>query len=325
MPIVEIVCEEGRLASFKAAAEHQEVDTIWNEVVGENGLCSMRMYVNDDKLQKVLDTFQSLTDPDSTSRVYVLPVDSVHPRKKQNEKSSERKRLKNREALYLEVERGVQLNRTFILLVILSTIVATIGLAENNVAVVIGAMVIAPLLGPNLGLALGIALGDSPLILQSIKTNIIGILITISLAVVIGLLWPANVTSHEILIRTDVGLAGAILALASGMAAVLSLTTRISSVLVGVMVAVALLPPAVVFGMMIGNAQFDLAIGAFLLLSINIICVNLSAQIILILQGVRPRTWFEQRKAYQSKLINIIILVLLFAILIVVILFRQNI
>ncbi|MDH3609933.1 MAG: hypothetical protein OEQ24_11930, partial [Gammaproteobacteria bacterium] len=84
MPIIEIVCEEGRLASFKAAAEHQEVDTIWNEVVGENGLCSMRMYVNDEKLQKVLDTFQSLTDPDSTSRVYVLPVDSVHPRKKQN-------------------------------------------------------------------------------------------------------------------------------------------------------------------------------------------------------------------------------------------------
>ena len=207
----------------------------------------------------------------------------------------------------------------------MSTTVAATGFAENSVAIVIGAMVIAPLLGPNLGLALGIALGDSPLILQSIKTNIIGILITISFAVTIGVLWPPNITSHEILIRTDVGLAGVILALASGMAAALSLTTRISSVLVGVMVAVALLPPAVVFGMMIGNAQFDLAIGAFLLLSINIICVNLSAQIILILQGVRPRTWFEKRKAYQSKLINIIILVSLFIILIAVILFRQNI
>ena len=324
MPIVEIVCEKGRLDSFKAAADHHEVDTIWNAVIDDNEMCSMRMYIKDKNLQKVLDTFQSLTSPESKSRVFVLPIDSVHPRELQDKENDKKILIKNREALYLEVEKGAQLNRTFIMLVILSTIVVSIGLAENNVAIVIGAMVIAPLLGPNLGLSLGIALGDYPLILQSIKTNLIGLTITISLAVVIGIFWPINFTNYEVISRTDVGFAGVVLALASGMAAVLSLTTNISSVLVGVMVAVALLPPAAVLGMMIGNLQYQLAIGALLLLSINIICVNLSAQIILFIQGVRPRTWYEKRKAYQSKLINMIILFLLLSVLIAAIIIRQQ-
>jgi uncharacterized hydrophobic protein (TIGR00341 family) len=323
MPIIEIICEEGKLDSFKAAAEHHEVDAIWNEVIDENGQCSVRMYVKDNNLQKVLDAFQSLTSSDSTSRVFILPVNSVYPREIQDNKNGKQALLKNREALYLEVERGAQLNQTFILLVILSTIVVAIGLAENNVAIVIGAMVIAPLLGPNLGLSLGIALGDYPLILQSIKTNLMGLTITISLAVVIGLFWPINFTNYEVISRTEVSLASIVLALASGMAAVLSLTTNISSVLVGVMVAVALLPPAVVFGMMIGNAQFQTGIGALFLLSINIVCVNLAAQIIFFLQRVRPRTWYEKKKADQSKLINIIILLLLLSILVLAIRYRQ--
>jgi uncharacterized hydrophobic protein (TIGR00341 family) len=324
VPIIEIICEEGRVDSFKAAAEHHEVDTIWGDIANENGLCSMRMYISEDKLQKVLDTFQSLTGPDSTARVFVLPVDSIYPREVQEKEKDKNTLLKNREALYLEVEKGTQLNRTFILLVILSTIVVSIGLAENNVAIIIGAMVIAPLLGPNLGLSLGIALGDYPLIIQSMKTNLSGLSITIFLAFLIGQFWPINFTNYEVISRTDVGLAGIVLALASGMAAVLSLTTKVSSVLVGVMVAVALLPPAAVFGMMVGNAQYQLAIGALLLLSINIVCVNMSAQFVLLIQGVRPRTWYEKRKANQSKLINILILFLLLIILITVIIIRQK-
>lgn len=324
MPIVEIVCEEGKLDSFKAVAEQFEVDTIWNEVIDENGLCSIRMYVKDSKLQKALDVFQSLTSSESTSRVFVLPVESVHPREIQDKEDDKQTLIKNREALYLEVEKGAQLDRTFILLVILSTVVVSIGLAENNVAIVIGAMVIAPLLGPNLGLSLGIALGDHRLILQSLKTNLIGLTITITLAFVIGMYWPINFTNYEVISRTDVGLAGVVLAFASGMAAVLSLTRNLSSVLVGVMVAVALLPPAVVFGMTVGNQQYQLAVGALLLLSINIVSINLSAQIILFIQGVRPRTWYEKRKAKQSKLINSIILLLLLSVLIVAIIFRQQ-
>ncbi len=327
MPIVEIVCEKGRSDSFRAAANQLEIKTIWSDSENVKNLDSMRMYISDNSLQKALDTFQSLIEPDSATHIYVLPVDSVLPREKKNTDDADNKDvdkgIENREALYLDVEKGVQLDRTFILLVILSTIVVTIGLAENNIAIVIGAMVIAPLLGPNLGLALGIALGDQHLIGQSVKTNIIGLMITILIAILIGFSGLIDLSSHEVILRTDVRLGSIVLALASGTAAVLSLITGVSSVLVGVMVAVALLPPAAVFGMMLGSMQFHYAIGALLLLAVNVVCVNIAAQIVFMYQGIRPRTWLEQQKAHQSKKINLFIWILLLFLIVLIMVVRE--
>jgi uncharacterized membrane protein len=81
---------------------------------------------------------------------------------------------------------------------------------------------------------------------------------------------------------------------------VISLTTGISSVLVGVMVAVALLPPTAVLGMMIGQDEWQLAHATALLLLINIVSVNLAAKLVLFFKGVKPRTWLEKQQARQS-------------------------
>lgn len=152
----------------------------------------------------------------------------------------------------------------------LSTVVAAIGLIENNVAVVIGAMVIAPLLGPNLALSLGISLGDLALMKKAVFTSAAGVSLAFALSALMGLVLPLEEYSDELMARTDVGVSSAILALASGAAAALSLTTGLSSVLVGVMVAVALLPPAATLGIMVGQGERDLALGAGLLLMVNI-------------------------------------------------------
>jgi len=117
--------------------------------------------------------------------------------------------------------------------------VASIGLIENNIAVIVGAMVIAPLLGPNIALAFSTSLGDRELMWQALKTNLAGLSLTLAMTIVIGMIWPAYLNSFEILVRTDVKPDGIVLALASGAAAVLSLATGLSSALVGVMVAVA--------------------------------------------------------------------------------------
>ena len=129
--------------------------------------------------------------------------------------------------------------------------VVAIGLLENNVAVVIGAMVIAPLLGPNIALALGAALGDMPLIWKAFKTGSAGIGLALFFSIGIGIWHPMDLDSPELMARTDVGVDSMALALASGAAAVISLTTGLSSVLVGVMVAVALLPPTATLGIML--------------------------------------------------------------------------
>ncbi|MDD3620380.1 MAG: DUF389 domain-containing protein, partial [Desulfobulbaceae bacterium] len=90
---------------------------------------------------------------------------------------------------------------------------------------------------------------------------------------------------------------------ASGAAAALSLTTGLSSVLVGVMVAVALLPPAAALGLMLGQGRIDLAVGAGLLLGINIVCINLASKIVFFLKDIRPRTWLEKEKAKRAMVV----------------------
>lgn len=113
-----------------------------------------------------------------------------------------------------------------------------------------------------------------------------------------------------------------ILALASGEAAVLSLTTGLSATLVGVMVAVALLPPTATLGLMLASGQPQLAFGAALLLAVNIVCVLLSAMTVFLLKGVKPRTWLERSKARQSLAISISLWATLLLILVAVILTR---
>jgi uncharacterized membrane protein len=80
-------------------------------------------------------------------------------------------------------------------------------------------------------------------------------------------------------------------------AAALAFTSGVSALLVGVMVAVALLPPLVVAGLLTGRADWDGASGAALLLATNAISVILAAMFVFAWRGVRPRTWWEKEKA----------------------------
>lgn len=107
--------------------------------------------------------------------------------------------------------------------------------------------------------------------------------------------------SIEIVSRTDVGLDGMVLAAVSGAAGVLSLTAGASSVLVGVMVAVALLPPVVTSGIMLSAGDFSSSFGALLLLCVNIVCVNLAAKLIFMMKGVEPRTWYKKQKVQGAR------------------------
>jgi len=107
-------------------------------------------------------------------------------------------------------------------------------------------------------------------------------------------------TIPELESRTKVGLGDIVLALASGSAGALSYTMGLPSAIIGVMVAVALLPPAVTFGMLIGSGHVSLGLGALLLLFVNVICVNLSAVATFLFQGVQPLNWGEANKARKS-------------------------
>jgi uncharacterized membrane protein len=114
------------------------------------------------------------------------------------------------------------------------------------------------------------------------------------------------------------------LALASGAAAALSLTTGLSSALVGVMVAVALLPPAASTGLLAGAGDMAGAEGALLLLAVNVVSVNLAAQVVFLGRRIRPLTWFEKKVAARYSAIGLALWLVALALLIGLILWRRR-
>ena len=272
---------------------------------------TLHMLSAGDNRQDVVDAMQSALSSQSDWRLTILPVETTIPLPREEEEAVEEaeKDLKRkiggrtREEIWNDVWEQAQTDQTYLVFVVLSTVVAALGLVQDNVAVVVGAMVIAPLLGPNLAFAVGVSLGDRSLILRALKTNAAGLGIAFGFSVLIGLVWPLNMESGELMGRADVNFGGMAIALASGAAAALSLVTGVSSALVGVMVAVALLPPTAALGLFAGAGQTSLAMGALLLLSVNIVSVNLSAQTVLFWRGVRPRTFYEEKEARIGRIV----------------------
>ena len=325
MKIIEVIADESYIDSIKNIADKNDASDFW--IVSSEGeeRKVVRILVKPEQRQIILDALQGILSTSFSYRVVVIPIEAALPREEAEEETEIISATETtREELYNSIGKNARLNQTYLLLIFLSTVVVAIGLLKDNVAVVIGAMVIAPLLGPNLAMALGTALGDTDLIWKSFKTGLAGMSLALALSILIGIFWPLNIESRELLARTYVGLDSAVLAMASGAAAVISLTSGIPSILVGVMVAVALLPPAATLGLMLGAGQTDLAYGAAFLLAVNIVAINLSAKLAFLVQGIKPRTWLEKEKAKQSMQSYILIWVLTLAALLLVIYFRPD-
>ena len=329
MKIIEVVAATGSADTIRKIASNEKLPEPRFGMVDEDGRQTMRIIVSDHQVQSILDKLQTLLGAQLQTTVCVIDAETVltvteegqfktiSKRSKKNAlKSGKRGKSSSvsRETLYADVSSGVYPDFDYFTLVVLSTIVATIGLIENNVAVIIGAMVIAPLLGPNLALTLGVTLGDPKLVRRAAVTLGWGMLVVLIMSISTGFFLRPESYSFELLSRTHVGPAAIALALASGAAGALSLTAGVSSVLVGVMVAVALLPPAATLGLMLGQsligasaeaaiteqASWKLALGAGLLLMINIVCVNLAALVVFFAKGITPRTHADKKYARQA-------------------------
>lgn len=288
------------------------------------GRCVLRALFQTGEAQELVDALQGLFEGGKDWRIIVLPVEATAPKVESEEAEKEKRRRKTvalREEIYQDVGAGAGITDDFLVLTALSTVVAAIGLSTNNLAVVIGAMVIAPLLGPVIAFAFAAAIGDPALLLRAARTALTGLGLGFVLAFAMGALFPIDFTSHELTARTMVGLDALALALASGGAAALSISAGLPSALVGVMVAVALLPPAAASGLFLGGGDADSAFRAATLLAVNVVCVNLAALAVFALKGVRPRTWLERLSAAHATRVNAAALVFLLAVLTAAILF----
>ncbi|MEC9374273.1 MAG: TIGR00341 family protein, partial [Planctomycetota bacterium] len=273
-----------------------------------------------EEVESILEPVQAALGTEPGARIIVLPVEATLPKREdqrrvveapngeeqeedanRDTRKSRRSSRISRDELYEDLQVFSKITPVFIAMTFLSTIVAAVGLARDSAAIVIGAMVIAPLLGPNMALALAATLGNTNLAIRSIRANAVGLTLALVAAFGLGFFWEFNEESREILSRTEIEFSDLVLALAAGAAGALAFTTGAPASVVGVMVAVALLPPGVVFAMLLGAGRMNDAMGALLLLSTNVICVNLAAVATFLIQGVRPSDWWSHRRTLISS------------------------
>jgi uncharacterized hydrophobic protein (TIGR00341 family) len=301
----------------------------------ENDWSRMQILMPDNEIENLTDELSRSFTGIEGFRVNILNVAATIPRPEapEKEKTGEQAAPEpekktppriSREELYSSILNSIAIDRNFILLLVLSSIVAALGLQQNNQIIIIGAMVIAPMLGPNIALALATTLGDTELAWRALRAAGLALLIVLAISLLLGFALDINPTTPEIASKTSVSIMDIAIALAAGSAGALAFTTSLSSALVGVMVAVAILPALVVFGMLAGHLLWHPALEALLLLAINIVALNLAAVSTFVFQGIRPANWWEKQQAKKATRFAIALWLFLLAVLAALIVISQQ-
>lgn len=297
--LVEVYLPQEQAQKFEELIDEYSSLEVWQKRLEDN-LILFKVLLSSGDVEPLVDCLVGKFTDVENFRLLLLPVEASLPRLESSENSiglPEAPSRINREEIYTNVASSVHFSWTQISLLLLSSSIAAVGLVRGSEVVIIGAMVIAPLLKPNMALAVATTLGDLSLALRTVRVGFIGVLVPIVFSVLIGLLYPVSPDLPEIAIRTTLTLPDIVVALASGAAAAISLTAGEISSIVGVMVSVALLPPLVTWGMLMGSGEWEPAFGAMLLVTANIASLNLAAIVTLLLQDVRPTGWLESIQA----------------------------
>jgi uncharacterized hydrophobic protein (TIGR00341 family) len=330
---MEIVLPTGAAKSVLQQLEDQEALGVWTEGLDDDQTL-VRILLYTEQTEKVSDLLGDLPGSERF-RIMLFPVEATLPQpeppeeepsqgqEKETEEPEPQPQRVSREELYTDVSEGARLSTVYVVSVVLSSIVAAIGLRRGSVTVVIGAMVIAPLLGPNVALALAATLGDLALALQSLKAIGVGLVGTALLSLSIGFVFGVDPSVLEVVARTQVNVGDIVLALAAGSAGALAYSSAVPATLIGVMVAVALLPPLVASGLLAGAGHGTTALGALFLFVANVTAVNLAGVVTFLAQGIRPRKWWEAERARRATRIAIAFWLSLLIVLVVVILLGQ--
>ncbi|QLK25083.1 TIGR00341 family protein [Natrinema zhouii] len=209
---------------------------------------------------------------------------------------------------------------TYLVMTIMSVIVATAGLLLDSPAVVVGSMVIAPLIGPALGASVGTVINDRALFRRGIKLQAIGLGV-VTAAIFAFAIRTTGVVSPMINIfeiseiegRLSPDMLSLVIAIGAGVAGAWTLTAGTSAALVGVMIAAALVPPLGVVGIGIAWGLPDVALAAGVLVLVNILTINITSLVVLWYKGYRPDSWTQQgdaRVATEKRALVLVVTIL---------------
>ena len=186
-----------------------------------------------------------------------------------------------------EIKEGSQPSRSFYILLLAASLIASFGLMANSTAVVIGAMLVSPLMTPILGMSLALVRGSGKWFWRATQAEVFGVMLAIGVAALFGLL-PMNLeATPEMLARTQPNLLDLLVAVLAGFAGAYALIDeRISPALPGVAIATAIVPPLANTGLCLGLGAYAGAWGSFLLFFANFISILLVASAVFLAAGL---------------------------------------
>ena len=197
--------------------------------------------------------------------------------------------------LFARLQTGSQWGFDFMALIALSTTIAAFGLIQSSAAVVIGAMLVAPLMTPILGMGLSLVQGNAVLLRTSLKAIVLGFILAVSLAVVVGLISPVKSLTPELLARGGPNLIDLGVAFVSGIAAAFAMSRPgLLAALPGVAIAAALVPPIATVGIAMSWGALTVSGRSALLFGTNVVAIALGASFVFYAAGVRrsgKRNW----------------------------------
>jgi len=223
-----------------------------------------------------------------------------------------------REELQARAEDLASSVPTYVVMTVVSAVIATAGLLLDSPATVVGSMVIAPLIGPAMAAAVGSVVDDDELFARGVRMQALGVTLAVlaaaGFAAVVNALnlVPASLdptTIGQVRERLNPDFLSLAVALGSGIAGAVSLTTGVSSALVGVMIAVALVPPAATVGVGIAYGSLSMAISSGVLVVVNLLSINLAALGVLWYAGYRPAGFFREDDARAATIRRVATLV----------------
>lgn len=226
------------------------------------------------------------------------------------------------------IQKGIMIRGTNLWVLIFAIFIASLGLNTNSTAVIIGAMLISPLMGPIIGMGYSMGVYDFALLKESLRNFLIMIVVSLVTSAIFFTLPLISSTQSELLARTQPTTYDILIALFGGLAGMVAQTRkdRTGTVIPGVAIATALMPPLCTVGYGLATFQFRFMLGALYLFTINSIFIALASFIVTRVMKFKMIGELEPLKLKQLKraMVAVIILVTLPSILIAISIIQRS-
>jgi len=296
-------------------------EEVYHVIVHQDDVYQVKLFVPDSELDAFIERIKPVIDMRYRENlIEVLSPDFViSPYLKRAEEKTKAPEKAPIEELLDTTKPYQKFDAGKVVLTSIAGIIALTGLFLNNVAIIIGAMLLSPILGPIYGFAINMAIGKARDGMRSIGVlaGLLACVFALSALTTfaLNLVTPLAITS-EILSRTEVSPIYIFMAVLLGFASVLALARGMSDLIAGVAIAAALLPPTAVMGIALAMMHSYLLPSTVLVLE-NVIGMMAGALIATLTLRIGPREYYEQVAARRFITRTVLLIVVLIAILLV--------